>query len=1734
MAANGSTYIDVLPDMSRYFREARAELRANRVTGQIDVEVERASLQRAERALQQTADRAVAARNRQINATQAQARAERELTAMQTASNVTSERYADQVERVARAQREAAMAARSRQRAEQDLASGRADVATIRTRLDTGIAEQQSRTLIQRIEQRVATISARIDVDTEAYRRRIQAATRGITQNVRVVVDNRVTRVLATAVTQGLKFAGIMGTVGIAVGGLVGPIGAVVAGLTDALGVAALLPAAIGAAAAAFAAVKIGTAGIGDAFKALAKPAAGGGSGAAQAAQQLKAQVQAERQLTQAQKGAERAQADLNKERAAAVRRLRDMRLEVAQSGRDERGAIIELQRAKDDLAALGRDGEPVSLIDREAMQLDVENAEANLERIRVSRADLTADNEAAQAAGIEGDAGVVAAREQVASANDAVRDAQEALTEAMTAGAAAASGAADAGAEAMAKLSANAQDLVTKVRGIMPAWTDLKMGVQDALTGGMGDAIVTLADRQLPTLKAGLVGIAGEINTGVRAALAGLSSDRAVSDLNTLLGNTTKTTGNLSAAFAPFLEGFLSMAAIGSDYLPSLTSGFGGLGESFKEWAQDGDKVRAVIDKAFIALQQLGTLFGNVGSIISGVFQAGEESGGGLLNNLVLITGEISKFVNSVEGQAALQGFFSGVGQAISVILPIVGQLAGIVGGQIVPMIADLITAAGPGLSGFVTGIGALFAALAPSAGPIGEALGAVFAALGEAMVTLAPVVPQIADAFIAFVNAVVPMIPVFADLALMILPPLLNGFVALAPILPALVLSFMALNGIIAAARTAWLLYNGVMLAWRVATAIGTGIQWAFNAAMTANPIGLLVAALAVVVGALIYFFTQTELGQKIIQVAWDWIKTAAGWLWDKIKWVIEKIVAYFQWWWDMVVTVKDGVVAAFNAVLDFFRTVPEKIGAFFSNAWEWLKDAGKKIIEGFINGIKDKFNDVKDTLGDLTDKLTSWKGPEEKDRTLLVGAGQTIIEGFIKGLESRYGAVKSSLQGLTADIAATPMAAPTAPVLDAPTVDATKAGADPTGTADVMAAALGQVQTGAVALGSAFGSATNVAGSTWASLANGIALDKAALIDPAFGGVMAGLGNAGTAFVNAANLITPTWRNTGQGIENVRRGTIDPAMANTRDAVLFTADTFGVGAQRIGEKWNGIRPKVSEPVRFAINNVFNDGLVGMWNSVNSLLGTPTMPRYNIGSFASGTSRLPGYSPGHDNLHLSTPDGRVGISLGGGEGIARPEVVRAIGPDKFDGLNAAAKMGGTKGVQKYLGGYAEGGILDSMAAVVRSKFPGMSITSTYRAGDPGYHGRRQAMDFSNGTDSTAGMRAAAAYIADNYPQPITAQLIHQPFNRNIGQGQGFVGDGLGFYGSGTMAGHRNHVHWAANGPVPLIPGGPIDPSLYASADAMGSVDYTSVVAGMTKPYRDKINAAVGGYKTPGMIGGLPKAVSDKMVKAADAKIAAATAVLQSSSGGGVSMGPLGGNSMDYARQIVDAAKDRALGKEGARIGVATALVESGLRMYANRAVPASLSFPHDAVGSDHDSVGLFQQRQAGWGTLAQRMNAKASAGLFFNKLMTFNWRGMDPGAAAQRVQVSAFPGRYSQEMGRATGIVDSVFDRGGVASGQGYMLKDVIEPERVLDPAQTRLYDSLLPILESVNDSVAYASAGISDRDRAALETVGATGGGFVGQQIENQYVVDPQANARTVRRATKRALAGTTVVQ
>jgi hypothetical protein len=125
----------------------------------------------------------------------------------------------------------------------------------------------------------------------------------------------------------------------------------------------------------------------------------------------------------------------------------------------------------------------------------------------------------------------------------------------------------------------------------------------------------------------------------------------------------------------------------------------------------------------------------------------------------------------------------------------------------------------------------------------------------------------------------------------------------------------------------------------------------------------------------------------------------------------------------------------------------------------------------------------------------------------------------------------------------------------------------------------------------------------------------------------------------------------------------------------------------------------------------------------------------------------------------------------------------------------------------------------------------------------------------------------------------------------------------------------------------------------------------------------------------------------------------------------------------------ITVGAKTSGVGTNGVLVALVAALTESRLRMLANPTVyPASTHYPKDGVGSDQDSLGLFQMRPTvRWGSVAQLMDLTYEAAAFYGGpggpnhgsprglLDVPGWQSLPLGSAAQAVEVSAYPGRYA-----------------------------------------------------------------------------------------------------------------------
>jgi len=90
---------------------------------------------------------------------------------------------------------------------------------------------------------------------------------------------------------------------------------------------------------------------------------------------------------------------------------------------------------------------------------------------------------------------------------------------------------------------------------------------------------------------------------------------------------------------------------------------------------------------------------------------------------------------------------------------------------------------------------------------------------------------------------------------------------------------------------AHVAW---SGIV---KAATATWTGVQWLLNAALTANPIGLIIVAIAALIAIIVLIATKTTWFQDLWRVVWTWVKSTAMDVWDWLKSLPDKIGAVFS---------------------------------------------------------------------------------------------------------------------------------------------------------------------------------------------------------------------------------------------------------------------------------------------------------------------------------------------------------------------------------------------------------------------------------------------------------------------------------------------------------------------------------------------------------------------------------------------------------------------------------------------------------------------------------------------------------------------------------------------------------------------------------------------------------------------------------------------------------------------
>lgn len=109
-------------------------------------------------------------------------------------------------------------------------------------------------------------------------------------------------------------------------------------------------------------------------------------------------------------------------------------------------------------------------------------------------------------------------------------------------------------------------------------------------------------------------------------------------------------------------------------------------------------------------------------------------------------------------------------------------------------------------------------------------------------------------------------------------------------------------------------------------------------------------------------------------------------------------------------------DGAKRAWSNLTESVSKVVDDVKGVFNRIKEInLFEAGKAIIDGFLGGLKQKYEDVKSFIGGIGDWIRDHKGPIDYDRKLLIPAGAAIMSGLNSGLDDGFGSVKSNVSSM-----------------------------------------------------------------------------------------------------------------------------------------------------------------------------------------------------------------------------------------------------------------------------------------------------------------------------------------------------------------------------------------------------------------------------------------------------------------------------------------------------------------------------------------------------------------------------------------------------------------------------------------------------------------------------------------------------------------------------------------------
>lgn len=377
----------------------------------------------------------------------------------------------------------------------------------------------------------------------------------------------------------------------------------------------------------------------------------------------------------------------------------------------------------------------------------------------------------------------------------------------------------------------------------------------------------------------------------------------------------------------------------------------------------------------------------------------------------------------------------------------------------------------------------------------------------------------------------------------------------------------------------------YRVAMAAGAAATGIATAATWLFNGALKgiggavkAIPvIGWIITAVTLLTGALVWFFTKTELGQKIWGGFMNGIKDAAQ---GVSKWFTGTFMPGFRLLWE--------------------------------NLPSFLADVGKNLMLGLLNGITggngqavlDAFTGFVTGVIDWVKNLFGIHSPS----TVFAEIGGFLLQGLANGVIAAVGLVKAAFGLIWSAIQVVISFAwekVIKPIFTAMSTWVT------------------------VTLPSAFSTLRTKSSEAWQGVKDKISSIWGS-VKGIFGSMRDWLKNTlGPAFTwFRDSVIKPVWDKISSIINGVWENGIKPIFDVIQKVLKgdFTG-AFETAVSAIERIWNGLEAVAKKPISFIINTVLNKGLIGAFNKVAGWIpGVKELDPVSVPGFARGGWTGPG----------------------------------------------------------------------------------------------------------------------------------------------------------------------------------------------------------------------------------------------------------------------------------------------------------------------------------------------------------------------------------------------------------------------------------------------------------------------------------------------------------------------------